>query len=71
VPLGDLQRKLERPPAFLPADHQARLDGLRARVQERLEQDHIAKIEALFQSLGAEKRKECLNRLLQLVAEEI
>jgi len=71
VPLGDLQRKLERPPAFLPADHQAHLDSLRARVQERLEQDHIAKIEALFQSLGAEKRKECLNRLLQLVAEEI
>jgi len=55
VPLGDLQRKLERPPAFLPADHQARLDSLCARVQERLEQDHIAKIEALFQSLGAEK----------------
>jgi len=71
VPLGDLQRRLERPPAFLPADHQPYLDSLRARVQERLDQDHIAQIEALFQSLGAEKRKQCLNRLLQLVAEEI
>lgn len=71
VPLGELQRRLERPPAFLPEAHRARLDSLRAHVQERLEQDHIAKIEALFQSLGAEKRKECLNRLLQLVAEEI
>ncbi len=69
--LGELQHNLERPPAFLPAEHQARLDNLRARVQERLDQDHIAQIEALFQSLGVEKRKECLNRLLQLVAEKI
>lgn len=69
--LGDLQRRLERPPAFLPGDCQARLDALRARVQERLDQDYIAQIETLFQSLGTpEKRKECLNRLLQLVAEE-
>ncbi len=69
--LSDLQRKLERPPAFLPADCQARLDALRAHVQERLDQDYIAQIEALFQSLGTpEKRKECLNRLSQLVAEE-
>ncbi len=70
VHLGELQRKLERPPAFLPADHQVRLDSLRARVQEQLDQDHIAQIEALFQSLGMEKRKECLNRLQQLVAEK-
>lgn len=71
VPLGELQHRLERPPAFLPEAYRARLDSLRAHVQERLEQDHIAQIEALFQSLGAEKRKECLNRLRQLVAEEI
>ncbi len=72
VPLGELQHKLEHPPAFLPTDHQPRLDALRAHVQERLDQDHIAQIELLFRSLGTpEKRKECLNRLLQLGAEEI
>lgn len=71
VSLGVLHQKLERPPAFLPEDCQARLDALHARIQERLDQDHIAQIESLFQSLGTpEKRKECLNRLLQLVAEE-
>jgi len=72
VSLSDIQQKLQRPSAFLPADCQARLITLRVRVQERLDQDQIAQIEQLFQSLGtSEKRKECLNRLLQLVTEEI
>jgi hypothetical protein len=72
VALSDLQQHLQHPPAFFPADCQACLITLRGRVQERLDQDQIAQIEQLFQSLGtSEKRKECLNRLLQLVAEEI
>jgi predicted transcriptional regulator len=67
---SDLQRRLENPPAFLPVECQPRLEALRAYVQERLDQDLIAQIEFLFQSLGtSEKREECLNRLRQLVAE--
>jgi len=72
VSLSDMQQRLQRPPVFLPTEHQVRLETLRARVQERLDQDHIAQIECLFQSLGTpEKRKECLNRLRQLVADKI
>lgn len=70
APLGELQRRLERPPAFLPEAHRARLESLRARVQERLDQDHIAQIESLFLALGTpEKRQECLKRLWQLATE--
>ncbi len=72
VSLSDMQQRLQRPPVFLPTEHQVRLETLRARVQERLDQDHIAQIECLFQSLGTpEKRQECLNRLRQLVADKI
>ncbi|MCZ7554723.1 MAG: hypothetical protein M5U05_19470 [Anaerolineales bacterium] len=70
--LSAIQQKLQRAPAFLPADCQTRLDTLRARVQEGLDRDYIAQIEFLFRSLGTpDKRKECLNRLLQLVADKV
>lgn len=70
--LSTIHQKLQRAPAFLPADCQTRLDTLRTRVQEGLDQDYIAQIELLFRSLGTpDKRKECLNRLLQLVADKV
>lgn len=70
--LSAIQQRLQRAPAFLPTDCQTRLDTLRTRVQEGLDQDYMAQIESLFLSLGTpEKRKECLNRLLQLVADEV
>lgn len=65
---SSLLQKLQGPPPFLPQESTERLNLLRARVQERLDQDQIAKIEILFQSLGSrEKRKECLDRLQQLI----
>lgn len=66
-----LQKRLQELPAFFPSHCETRLDSLRMQVQEHLDQDQIAKIEMLFQSLGTlEKRKECLDRLQQLVTEE-
>lgn len=66
-----LYKKLQEPPSFLPLESAARLDLLRTRVQEHLDHDQIAEIERLFQSLGShEKRKECLDRLQQLIVEE-
>ncbi len=69
---GELKRKLERPPAFLPLDYRDRLKALHTRVQECLDQDQIARIEELFRALGStDRRQDCLDLLQRLMSEEM
>jgi hypothetical protein len=69
--LTEYKKELEHLPAFLPVECQTRLAALRDRAQDREDQDLVAQIEQLFQSLATpQKRQECLNRLQQLISEE-
>jgi len=64
-----LIRKLDSPPAFLPEDATSELAQLRTELQERIDNDAIAKIEQIFRSIADPKRQEeCLERMRSLMA---
>lgn len=66
--LSALRRALESPPPFLPTDQGTRLEQLRQRVQQRLDEDVVAHIEALFSEIAdPERRRQCVARLQALL----
>ncbi len=65
--IDDLQRKVQNPPAFLPAEELAKLEQLKQIIQKKIEEDLLLKIEILFGKLGPDARRECLQRLQSLI----
>lgn len=65
--IDDLQRKVQNPPEFLPAEDLAKLEQLKQIIQKKIEEDHLLKIEILFGKLGPDARRECLQRLQNLM----
>jgi hypothetical protein len=63
-----LLRQTETPPAFLPPEGHASLEQFRLRLRQRLNENALLQIEALFQKIAdPEMRRECLKRLQALV----
>ena len=59
-----LSRSLDKVPDFLPDGERFRLEELRTRVQLRIDEDMIAKIEQLFRNISdIDRRRLCLQRL--------
>lgn len=65
-----LKQKLAQPPAFLPEEAQSDLQELSNQVQERIDQDTIARIEQQFRQIADRtQREECLRRLALVMQE--
>ncbi|MDI3340913.1 MAG: hypothetical protein QJR03_10315 [Sphaerobacter sp.] len=63
-----LREQLRQPPAFLPLDEHPRLERLRQRVQEALEQDAEQQVEFYFRQIrDPDKRSRLLARLQSMV----
>jgi hypothetical protein len=64
---GELQKVIEAlkmPPAFIPETEKKRIEALQLQVQEHLDQDIVAKIEAQFRQIADPSvRQKCLDRL--------
>jgi len=68
--LHSVRECLLAPPAFLPGDERARLEFLRQKVEQGLEQDIIGQIEARFRQIkDPAKRTQCLERLQKILEE--
>jgi hypothetical protein len=64
----NLLRQAETPPAFLPPEGCTSLEQFRLRLRQRLNENALLQIEALFQRIAdPEARRECLKRLQALV----
>ncbi|MEZ0396306.1 MAG: hypothetical protein ABWK53_07775 [Anaerolineales bacterium] len=63
----ELLRLVQKPPSFLSAEDQSRLEKLRQILQKEIDQDRLLKIESLFKELDRQTRHECLERLKVLV----
>ena len=64
---NELLRMAQNPPAFLLADDIAKLKQLREILQKKVEEDRLLKIEALFTELAPDARRECLQRLQNIM----
>lgn len=68
--LGELLKRLEDPPAFLPYDAQGRLVSCEREVRQLADQDKVWQVERHFRQIADRQRQlECLERLRQLVEE--
>jgi hypothetical protein len=66
-----LLQATESPPAFLSKVDAQRLRDLRMRAQSQLEQDVLAKIEAMFRQIrDPQRRRDCLKRLQRIADDE-
>ncbi len=66
----DLQKQLTNLPAFLPTSCRSTVDALQSSNQKRIDEDVIGQIVEKFKRIAdREKRKHCLSRLQEVLAE--
>lgn len=58
----------QTPPPFLAEEDSAKLEQLKQALQKAIEQNALLKIESLFKTLSPEARRECLQRLNEIVS---
>ena len=62
--------KLKSPPAFFPENDKPKLTELIKRVQQRMDEDVVVRIETQFRQITDPAiRQQCLNRLKQILDE--
>ena len=68
--IAQVAEKLKTPQPFFPENDRSKLDDLVNRVQQRMDEDVVVRIETQFRQItDRTKRQQCLNRLNQILEE--
>jgi hypothetical protein len=65
--LDELLHIAQTPPAFLSLEDTSRLEQVKQQNYKGIEKDNLLKIETLFKNLDADARRECIQRLQNLM----